>query len=349
MKKILLLSIIALQLIAFTGCDTQENEPNLTSQLTLSHNTLSLIPGEVSTITAQVTPVTNNAVTWETADKNIATVFYGKITAQNQGSTYIIARSGDLVDSCLVTVALKPYQLVWSEEFEGTELNSENWNIETGGGGWGNQEKQHYTARSENLRIANGLLYIEARKENYGSNNYTSARITTKNKASFAYGKIEARIKLPSGEGTWPAFWMLGYGSWPMCGEIDIMEHVGSNPNMISHAVHTAARNGNNGMNWHKQYYTENVEGQFRTYSIEWEKAISNGDDYIKFYVDDTLTATLWQSHGITDKSQWPFNNEFFIILNMAIGGNMGGNINDAIFDAPVVMEVDWVRVYQRQ
>ena len=251
--------------------------------------------------------------------------------------------------SCIVNVELTEYELVWSEEFEGTELDLNTWNIETGGNGWGNQEKQYYTGRNENLRVADGKLYIEARKEKYENNEYTSARITTKNKADFAYGRIEASIKLAPGKGTWPAFWMLGYGSWPYCGEIDIMEYVGAYPTRILHAVHTTNGNGNNGRNWSRTYFQDNILDGFHTFAIEWEKDLSNGDDCIRFYVDNQITAVLWQQNATTEQAEWPFTKNFFIILNVALGGNLGGEIDDTIFNNPVIMEVDYVRVYQRK
>lgn len=219
--------------------------------------------------------------------------------------------------------------------------------------GWGNQEKQYYTDRSENLRIEDGCLVIEARQEQYENNNYTSARITTKNKKDFVYGKIEARISLPSGRGTWPAFWMLGYGGWPTCGEIDIMEHVGSNPTMISHALHTRKKNGSNGTNWSYRATVENVEGEFHIYGIEWLKDYELQRDAIRFYIDDEVSTIQYEPTAEPDFEQWPFNDAFYIILNLAIGGTMGGSINTDIFadpeNNPVLMKVDWVRVYQKQ
>ncbi len=247
----------------------------------------------------------------------------------------------------------KEYKLVWSDEFDGSTLDTESWNYQIGGDGYGNQEKQHYTDRPENVRLEEGCLVIEARKEVYGKNSYTSGRINTKNKRSFAYGKIEARIQLPKGRGTWPAFWMLGANydvyQWPRCGEIDIMEHVGKEPTMISHALHTFSKNGSNGQNWNARKYIDDIEEGFHTYTLVWEKDWDNGDDMLQFLVDDQVTATYYQPHGSDDDYKaYPFNKEFFLIFNIAVGGTWGGTIDDSIFANPVLMKVDYVRVYQR-
>ena len=204
------------------------------------------------------------------------------------------------------------------------------------------------------MRFENGSLVIEAKKEDYQGSNYTSARINSLNKFAFTYGKIEARISLPVGKGTWPAFWMMGaninLAHWPLCGEIDILEHVGSQPTMISHATHTSEKNGSKGNNWYnRQYITAGVENSFHTYAIEWEKKYSEGDDNMSFYIDGVKSVTIWEPHINATMQQWPFNNDFFVIFNLAMGGTMGGTIDDAIFSNPILMKVDYVRVYQRK
>lgn len=242
------------------------------------------------------------------------------------------------------------YELVWSEEFNNTDLvlNSANWNIEVNGGGFGNQELQFCTDRRDNVRVENGNLIIEAKKEVYTSynltRNYTSARINTKGKANTLYGKVEARISLPSGAGTWPAFWMMPevntYGSWPSSGEIDIMEHIGSDSTMISMAVHTKDFNGTKGNNWYKRVYPGKVENQFHVYGVEWEQ------DMMRFYLDGVKQTTLYRNLAGT-YTTWPFDKAFYVILNLAIGGKMGGTVDDSIFNKPVKMYVDYVRIYQ--
>lgn len=246
----------------------------------------------------------------------------------------------------------KEYKLVWSDEFDGTELDRTVWDYQLGGGGFGNQEKQYYTDRPENVRVEEGCLVIEARKEQYENNSYTSGRINSKNRKAFAYGKFEARLQLAKGTGTWSAYWMMGNNydiyRWPACGEIDIMEHVGKEPTMISHALHTSEANGTNGRNWNSRKYIDGIEEGFHTYTFVWEKDWDNGDDLLQFLVDGEVTAQRYQPHGATDYKVWPFDKEFFLIFNLAIGGTWGGAIDDSIFNEPVQMKVDYIRVYQR-
>ena len=241
------------------------------------------------------------------------------------------------------------YQVVWSDEFDGVALDESTWNYNTGGNGWGNNEKQYYTSREENIRVKNGMLEIEARKEQYQNNEYTSARIHSKGKKEFKYGKIEARIKFPGGKGTWPAFWMLGSsGNWPNCGEIDIIEYSGSQPQRASFAVHTASKNGSKGNNWSSlKYFDYSLADDFHIYAVEWAQEEKDGKDVIRFMVDGVQYAELWET-VIDDNNTWPFNKPEYIILNLAIGGNMGGQVDDAIFDQQRIMYVDWVRVWQR-
>jgi len=241
----------------------------------------------------------------------------------------------------IIPVKSQNWQLVWSDEFNGTTLNTDNWNIVEGGSGFGNQEKQFYTSRPQNLKVENGNLVITALLENYtvGSMtwNYTSARINTSRKKDFTYGKIEARIKLPTGRGTWPAFWMMGYGSWPSCGEIDILEFVGRQPDRFQSNVHTKDYNGMNGQNFHIEKVYPGLPNDFHVYSIEWTS------EKIKFFFDG---AQYWTFSSLSvDPANYPFNNPFYIILNLAIGGTMGGAVDNSIF--PQKLLVDYVRVYR--
>ena len=231
--------------------------------------------------------------------------------------------------------------LVWSDEFDGTTLNLDNWSYELGDGcpnlcGWGNNELQEYTV--DNHRLEDGMLIISAKK---GSNsNYTSTRIKTKGKQEFQYGRIEARVKVPSGAGMWPAFWALGNdietNSWPNCGEIDIVEYVGKNPGQIFTSVHTPSSYGNtvNSMITN----VPNVEEDFHNYAVEWN------ENFIDFFFDDTRV----YSYSVQTKNQntWPFNKPFFLIINLAIGGNFGGPVANNI-QFPREFIIDYVRVYQ--
>lgn len=291
-------------------------------------------------------------MTWSSSDPSVATINNeGHVTAVAPGNTTITLATP--LESVTALVAVEhswgEYQLVWSDEFNGSALDESVWGYNTGGGGWGNNEKQHYTNRPENIRVQNGCLEIEARKEQYSNSEYTSARILSKNKKTFTYGKIESRIKFPGGKGTWPAFWMMGNsGNWPNCGEIDIIEHVGSQDRRASFAVHTVAKNGTKGNNWAKtQWFDYDLSADFHVYGIEWAQEESEGKDVIRFYVDDVQYAEIWEEQ-IDNNDYWPFNKPFFFIYNLAIGGNMGGTVDDAIFEQPRIMYVDWLRVWQR-
>jgi len=245
------------------------------------------------------------------------------------------------------------YELVWEEPFDGNSLNRSVWNVEINGNGGGNQELQYYTDRQENLRVEDGHLVIEARKEAYGGRSYTSARINTLGRREFLYGRIEARISFPSGGGTWPAFWMMGGNwseiGWPGCGELDIIEHIGNKPLMLSYAYHTVMQNGMKGTHWSTTFDREGVEEQYHIYGIEWLEEEHHGCDRIVFTYDGEPMATVQEDLlHIDDYCYWPFRRDCFLILNLAIGGNMGGQVDNTIFRQPVQMLVDWVRVYQR-
>jgi len=289
-------------------------------------------------------------VTWSSDNETVATVSStGLVTAHKAGNANIILATNVGSVSALIAVehTWGEYKLVWSDEFNGAAVDESVWTIQTGGGGWGNQEAQHYTNRPENLRVEDGCLVIEARKESYGDNDYTSARIMSKGKKEFCYGKLEARINLPSGAGTWPAFWTLGgRGNWPNCGEIDIMEHTGNAPNRIFGTLHTAKdRSGSRS----SRAYTgiQNIENNFHIYGVEWTQEEKEGKDVIRFYVDDIVYSEQVEE-VIDNDDYWPFNRPNYFIINLALGGTLGGNIHDDIFANPVLMKVDWVRVYQR-
>ena len=232
--------------------------------------------------------------------------------------------------------ALASWVLVWSDEFNGTSVNTTNWNFETGAGGWGNNEQQYY--RSQNASVSNGNLVITAKRESFGGANYTSARMTTQNKRTFTYGKMEARIKLPLGQGLWPAFWMLGSNissvGWPRCGEIDIMEHINTS-NTVYGTIHWDA-------NGYASYggNTSTTPSNYHNYTIEWNSSA------IKWFVDGVKyhEANILNNINSTEE----FHRPFFFILNLAVGGNWPGQTIDNS-KLPASMYVDYVRVYRWQ
>lgn len=232
-------------------------------------------------------------------------------------------------------------KIIWSDEFNYKGApNSKKWGYDTATGcpnncGWGNQEKEYYTSRTENVIVENGVLKITAAKEDYRGSEYTSTRMHSKNKFSFKYGRVEARAKLPAGIGTWPAIWMLGNNidkkGWPKCGEIDIMEHRGSELNKIFGTLHYPGRSGGNADGGTRTI--SDVSTGFHLYSLEWTSS------FLKIYVDDLLVHTVANTAGTS------FNQGFFLIFNMAMGGHFAGPIDPAFSRAS--MEVDYIRVYQ--
>lgn len=292
-------------------------------------------------------------LTWTIADPTVAAVSEtGEVTALKAGLTKVTLSTD--IESVEAYIAVNhtwgDYQLVWSDEFDGTELDRSIWNVETGGAGWGNRELQYYTDRTDNIRVEDGNLVIEARLEDYNNNHYTSGRMQSKGKKEFLYGKFEARIKFPGGKGTWPAWWLMGGKmSWPACGEIDIQEHVGSQDKRVSFALHTPDKNGSKGNNWSKTHFFEyNMSEDYHIYGVEWAQQEQGGKDVIRFFVDGEMYAEVWQT-AFDDNNSWPFQKAHYMILNLAIGGTMGGQVDDSIFEQERKMLVDWVRVYQRQ
>lgn len=241
------------------------------------------------------------------------------------------------------------YELVWADEFNYEGLpDATRWNYDTKGNAyrWGNQELQYYTsAKKENAFVSNGKLNITAHKDSVNEFGYTSARLTTKGKGDWLYGKIEVMAKVPGGLGLWPAIWMLPtkstYGGWPNSGEIDIMEHVGYEPDSAYFTVHTQAYNHSIGTHKSGALAKPGLEEQFHLYWIEWTP------EKIDFYMDDTLAFTYVKEAN--ESAVWPYNIPFHLILNVAVGGTWGGakGLDNSIF--PKTMEVEYVRVYQKK
>jgi len=262
------------------------------------------------------------------------------------------AGAGDVGSPQPPTQPPSGWRLVWQDEFDGNTIDAGKWGFEVNGGGGGNNELQYYTARPENASVANGVLSIKALKEHYcssdGCREYTSARLRTLNKGDWLYGRMEARIKLPGGQGLWPAFWMLPsdsvYGGWAASGEIDILEAVNagaSGGNTVYGTLHYGGSWPNNTSSGKSFVPNSSILTNFHTYAVEWEPGV------IRHYVDGTLysTQTQWWSSGGAFPA--PFDKRFHILLNVAVGGNWPGAPN-ASTQFPQRMDVDWVRVYQR-
>ncbi|WP_245402572.1 glycoside hydrolase family 16 protein [Pontibacter sp. E15-1] len=232
---------------------------------------------------------------------------------------------------------------VWADEFDYTgQPDPAKWGYDLGGNGWGNNELQYYTDNPANASVADGKLAITARIEQMGSEQFTSARLVSKDKGDFLYGRFEIRAKLPTGRGTWPAIWMLptdaAYGGWPRSGEIDIMEHVGYDQNRVHVTVHTDAYNHTKGTQRGKSKLVETASTEFHRYRVDWTPYAIRG------YIDDELMFDFVNNGS--GYSAWPFDKKFHLLLNIAVGGNWGGaqGVDPGVF--PQTMEIDYVRVY---
>ncbi len=315
MKKILL--IISLSLFAFlVGCQG----------LTTANTTNDTTTEEITTLTSSedITTQLTTALTYD--PRSLVT------------------------EECEHLDNIGDWQPVWCDEFDYTGLpDSSHWLYDSGGGGWGNGELQYYTREDlDNAYVSDGTLKITALQENYLGSDYTSARLITKYNGDWLYGKIQVRAKLPSGDGTWPAIWMLptdwAYGGWPYSGEIDIMEHVGADPYKVYGTLHTGAYNHNLGTQIGYSKTVSDCESEFHVYEIEWEPA------RMQVFVDGVSYGTFGYNPlynvNVDNSDAWPFDQRFHLILNLAIGGSWGGTVDNDIF--PQSLEVDYVRVYQK-
>jgi beta-glucanase (GH16 family) len=246
--------------------------------------------------------------------------------------------------------AAQTWNIVWSDEFNGTAINSNTWTFESGNNnGWGNGELEYYTSRTQNAYVSNGLLHIVARQEAYGGFAYTSARMKSQGRFAKAYGRFEFRAKLPPGLGYWPALWLLGSNittvGWPACGEFDVMENKGSALEKVQGTIHYSDA-GNHALQSTGYYLFPSGDSvtNFHSYLLEWST------NAVRWYVDNVLyeTQTNWSSS--TGPYPAPFNQPFFIILNLAIGGGYLGNPSTSLINAnttfPDDLQVDYVRVF---
>ena len=341
MRFMIVYIISLLTLISACGKDGTpvNNVPpsNLTVNATVSTDN----SGNVS-----FTATATNATTYDFDYGNgvFATITSGSVTYRypTSGSytVNVIAKNsiGQTISKSIQITVSVAVSLVWSDEFNtpgAPDPAKWGYDIGTGSGGWGNNELQYYTNRSDNVIVSNGTLKIIAKSEAFSGSAFTSARLLSKDKYSFKYGKVEARAKLPIGVGTWPAIWSLGSNinsvGWPACGEIDIMEHVGKDLNRIHGTLHYPGRSGGNADGNSK--LISNATTEFHIYSLEWTSSL------IKIFVDGDLI------HSVVNSGSIPFNQNFFLILNVAMGGNFGGAVDPAFTSA--AMEVDYIRVYQ--
>jgi beta-glucanase (GH16 family) len=245
------------------------------------------------------------------------------------------------------------WSLIWSDEFDGLNgsgIDTSKWTMETGGNGWGNNELETYTNRTQNASLNNGSLVIKAIKETFTgtdgiTRNFTSARLKTQAKFEQAFGRFEARLKIPFGQGLWPAFWMLGNdistSGWPTCGEMDIMENIGREPSTVHGTMHGPGYSGGNGISAaYSLPAGKNFSDDFHTFAVEWEPNVA------RFYVDGILYKTRTPA-DLPAGAKWVFDHPFFILLNVAVGGTWPGS-PDSTTTFPQTMQVDYVRVYQR-
>ncbi|MEM1000066.1 MAG: glycoside hydrolase family 16 protein [Bacteroidota bacterium] len=240
---------------------------------------------------------------------------------------------------------IREFSLVWADEFNGDELDRDKWDVQLGDGSdyglwrWGNEEDQYYQA--ENVSVANGFLRIAAVADSVAGYGYTSGRIRTVGSGDFKYGRIEASIRMDNTPGLWHAFWMLPTDPtepWPVSGEIDIMEYVGNSPNEVLTTIHFADPFGNRNLLGNS--FPFQPDGNFHVYTTEWDQ------NKIVWYYDETEVFEVLRTNDAVSNT-WPFDAAFHLLLNVAVGGNLGGNVNAAALQAPKLMEVDYVRVYQ--
>ena len=342
---------VALIVFFFILMSCKKGGDNTIAKIAPTNLVITAVPTTDGSGKVAFTATADNAISYafEFGNGDIKTVAVGSINFQYSvvgTNTYTITVTATssagltLKNSTQVTITTKEVAptLLWSEEFNTDGApDSTKWGYDIGKGdwGWGNNELEYYTNRRENSIVQGGVLKVTALKENFSGSGYTSARLITKEKFAFTYGKVEIRAKLPAGVGTWPATWMLGSDNttvgWPKCGEIDIMEHLGRTLNTIYGTLHYPGRSGGNADG--TTTVIANATTEFHIYSMDWSAAA------IKLYVDGVLYHTTINSAGI------PFNHDFFFIVNMALGGNFGGPLDPAFTKA--TMEVDYIRVYK--
>lgn len=342
MTRICLIALLSV--LSFFSCKKKDSPGN--TDVAPTNLTLTAVVSTDNSGNVEFTAAATNAATYEYGYGNgvFALVPSGKVTYKYPASgTYSVtvtakSASGKTVSKTIQITVAVGLSLIFSDEFDmngAPDPAKWGYDIGTGSNGWGNNEQQYYTNRSDNVIVQNGVLKITLKKENYSGSAYTSTRMLTANKFAFKYGIVEARAKLPAGGGTWPAIWTLGANintaGWPACGEMDIMEHKGNDLNRIFGTLHYPGRSGGSADG--SSRIISNASTEFHIYKLEWTAAS------IKIYVDDVLF------HTVANSTSLPFNHNFFIIMNVAMGGSFGGAVDPNFNSAS--MEVDYIRVYQ--
>ena len=364
------LTVLAAALFVFTSACSL-----LSPDIKLSQKSIELIEGDTFRLAANV----SGSIAWSSSDESVATVEDGLVTAVAVGEATISAEYNGATARCDVTVVADdeatvpgeggPWgdrELVWSDEFDGTSLDMTKWAYQTGRQdhygsstgpwAWGNNELQYYT-EGDNVTVSDGTMKITAQREAMPDGaTFSSSRIVTRDNYSFTYGYIEARIKLPAVSGLWPAFWMLPqpsstansnneYGGWPNSGEIDIMEARGREPDRIDNTLHYSSGSWSSTYRTSKHIFENSTISDWHTYGLEWT------EDHIAWYVDGTeafrLTSDVYWSSSAPDDDNAPFDVDFYILFNLAVGGNYDGGVQPPDSFTSGDMEVDYVRVYQ--
>ncbi|WP_430813396.1 family 16 glycosylhydrolase [Carboxylicivirga sp. RSCT41] len=353
--------LMVLVLPAFISCGGDEGESGYTPDFTFE-----VVDGDANSIVFTNKSVgdylyvdwnfANGNTTGKSTDKTKVHTIYYPLKGSYEVELTLWGPNNTLSDTKTVSYTIiidaddpdyvNPEGLIWSDEFNSASVNSANWTFETGTGnnGWGNNELQSYT-NGDNAKIVDGKLILTAEKinDNTQQGSYTSTRMISWGKQEFTYGRIEVRAKLPSGRGIWPAIWMLGANlgqvGWPACGEIDIMEYVGYQPDVVHATVHTNSGYAGNGNGGSRSLAT--CEEEFHIYGLLWTESS------MTFYIDSPENIVHTYAPADKNADNWPFNKPHFFILNVAVGGTWGGlqGVDNSIF--PQSMEIDYVRVYE--
>ncbi len=336
--------------IVSVGYSTAEGSAKQTEDFTAATQTISFQPNETSK-TIAISVVADDlregnddfTVTLSSATNGAIYKGIGTGTIENDDTRVNFTNTG--FDA---PTSYPGYTLAWADEFNGTSLNTTDWSFENGDGcpgncGWGNNELEYYTERPENLFFQDGKMIIEARKENYAAGKpYTSSKILTRGKKVFKFGRIDIRAKLPKGKGIWPAFWMLPqsnvFGGWPKSGELDIMEMIGHQPATTYGTLHFGPGPGSTQLGGNYTLPSGIFNDQFHVFSVEWKL------NEIKWLIDGVVYST--HTSAEFGANNYPFNEDFFLIVNMAVGGNWPGN-PDATTYLPQWLILDYIRVYQ--